>query len=201
MKLNSVIQKALPGDENGFILVVSMLILAALSIIGLAGTNTTSLELQIAGNERRVRRLFYEAESATFAVAQKIEKNEIDKLTKIEIDKIPLYEETDRGTRTRNEKKKELKKACADLKVKDWSSTTALASVYPALSQQQLQQALTDVSDLLSTPSVLVLDMGIADGSSLSMSDETNVHEYYLLGQAASGNAEEKIGIGYKKRQ
>ena len=51
--------------EEGFILVVTMLILVVLSIIGLSATSLTRTELQIAGNDRIHKETFYQADGGT----------------------------------------------------------------------------------------------------------------------------------------
>lgn len=51
--------------EDGFILVITMLILVVLSIIGISATNLTELELKIAGNDRVHKETFYRADGGT----------------------------------------------------------------------------------------------------------------------------------------
>jgi len=60
-------------NENGFVLVVALLMLVVLTIIGLSGSSTTQIELQISGNERVARNLFYTAEAAAYEAAQRLE--------------------------------------------------------------------------------------------------------------------------------
>lgn len=50
--------------ENGFAIITAMLFLITLTIIGIAATNTTSIEMNIAGNERVYKQSFYNAEGA-----------------------------------------------------------------------------------------------------------------------------------------
>ncbi len=50
-------------NENGFALITTILILAILTFIGIAGTNTTIFELKIAGNEKVAYQRFYTADS------------------------------------------------------------------------------------------------------------------------------------------
>ncbi len=50
-------------DEQGFALVVTLLILALLTVMGTAAINTTSFELKISGNERMARQRFIVADS------------------------------------------------------------------------------------------------------------------------------------------
>jgi hypothetical protein len=62
-------------NENGSALLVSMLILGLLTIIGIAVTRTTDIELQIAGNDRMHKTAFYEADSGTEYGAELLEQN------------------------------------------------------------------------------------------------------------------------------
>lgn len=49
-------------QEEGFVLVTALLIMLVLTIIGIAATTNTSIELQIAGNDKVHKKTFYEAE-------------------------------------------------------------------------------------------------------------------------------------------
>ncbi len=50
-------------NEDGFALVSVLLILAILTVIGVAATNTANFELKIVGNERQANQRFYAADS------------------------------------------------------------------------------------------------------------------------------------------
>jgi hypothetical protein len=50
-------------NEKGSVLLVALIMLALLSLIGVAATRTTSTELQIAGNEKFQKIAFYTAEA------------------------------------------------------------------------------------------------------------------------------------------
>jgi len=50
-------------NENGFALISTILILAILTFIGVAATNTAVFELKIAGNEKQAKQRFYAADS------------------------------------------------------------------------------------------------------------------------------------------
>ena len=60
-------------NEDGTILVISLIVLALASMIGIAATMTASLELQISGNDRHYAENFYRAEAATMVGARAIE--------------------------------------------------------------------------------------------------------------------------------
>ena len=51
------------NNEQGFVLIASLMMLMVLMIIGIAATNTTTIELQISGNDKVQKMNFYVAES------------------------------------------------------------------------------------------------------------------------------------------
>lgn len=62
-------------NEDGFVLVTSLLILLILVIIGVAATTNTMLELQIAGNEKVHKETFYSAEGSVALGVEVLEQN------------------------------------------------------------------------------------------------------------------------------
>lgn len=50
-------------EEDGSIIVIALVVLALVTVIGISSTNTTSVELQIAANEKFQKIAFYSAES------------------------------------------------------------------------------------------------------------------------------------------
>ncbi len=50
-------------NQDGFILVVGLMVLVILSVIGIASIRTANIELQIAGNDRQEKQIFYGTES------------------------------------------------------------------------------------------------------------------------------------------
>ena len=67
-------------NEDGSVIVIALLIMALLTIIGISATNTTSIELQIAGNDRIYKQNFYRAEGAAMAGAQSLENETVSNL-------------------------------------------------------------------------------------------------------------------------
>ena len=49
--------------EEGFVLVTALVMMAILSFLGMAALSTTMIELQIAGNDRQEKKIFYGTES------------------------------------------------------------------------------------------------------------------------------------------
>jgi len=62
-------------NENGSLLVISLIILMLLTLIGIAITTTASLELQIAGNERLHKNSFYRADGGSEISYELLEQN------------------------------------------------------------------------------------------------------------------------------
>lgn len=57
-------------DNNGSILVVAMLVLLILTLIGIAATNTSNIEMRITGNETAYKSSFYDTDAGvSWAVA------------------------------------------------------------------------------------------------------------------------------------
>jgi len=60
-------------DEEGFVLITGLLILLILTMLGITATRNTSIELQIAGNDRLHKETFYSAESGAILGTEIIE--------------------------------------------------------------------------------------------------------------------------------
>ena len=60
-------------NERGFVLITSLLMLLVLMIIGIAATNTTTIDLQISGNDKVSKQTFYQAESGTQVGSELVE--------------------------------------------------------------------------------------------------------------------------------
>jgi len=65
----------LKDDESGFILIAVLVTLMLLVVIGFSATSTTTVEMQIAGNDKVHKRTFYEADGGTEVGGRMIEEN------------------------------------------------------------------------------------------------------------------------------
>ena len=71
-------QNCIPGSENneeGFVLIVALVIMLVLTIIGIAANRNTTTELQIAGNDRAHKETFYIADGGTEIASEILEQN------------------------------------------------------------------------------------------------------------------------------
>ena len=63
------------ANETGSLMVIAVVLLMLLTVIGIAITTTTSIELQIAGNDRLHKTAFYAADGATDVASELLEQN------------------------------------------------------------------------------------------------------------------------------
>ena len=61
-------------NEQGFVLIVSLLMLVVLMIIGIAATTTTTIDLQISGNDKVAKKTFYQADAGSEAGIEIVEE-------------------------------------------------------------------------------------------------------------------------------
>ena len=60
------------GNEEGSVLLVALLIMVLLTLIGIAATTTTNIELEISGNEKTHKIAFYRADSGVYCTPKLI---------------------------------------------------------------------------------------------------------------------------------
>jgi hypothetical protein len=63
------------NNEQGFVLIVALLVMVVLTIIGIAATRNTSLELMISGNDKVHKRTLYQAEAGAVLSTEVLEQN------------------------------------------------------------------------------------------------------------------------------
>lgn len=57
-------------NEGGYVLVITMFLLLMLTVIGIAATHTSSVEMKISGNNKKMVQAFYAAEGALITVLE-----------------------------------------------------------------------------------------------------------------------------------
>lgn len=62
-------------NEDGFVLIVAMVMLVILTMLGVFALNSTDIEIQIAGNDRVAKETFYRAEAGVQSGFEVIEQN------------------------------------------------------------------------------------------------------------------------------
>jgi len=74
-------EKCLLKNEDGFVLVIALIMMVLLTLLGISASTTTEIEIQIAGNERSHGIAFYAAEAAGAYVAGSPELYGSDNIT------------------------------------------------------------------------------------------------------------------------
>ena len=172
MKIRSVNRL---NTEDGSVLVLALLMLAFLSILGVSATTTSTIEVQIAGNDRAFKQNFYKAEAGAMEAAKRLE-NETD--TTVLINRTPIYLTLfDSAVDMTQSSKWDYDDAGGDD-----NAETADVSIDPG-----------------GTTYLSIVDIGIAAGSSLSLGS-TNLHEYAIYGLYKSTDGESLVEVGYRRR-
>ena len=60
-------------NEDGSVMILALILLVLLTLMGISATSTSTIEVQIAGNERDYKQNFYETEAAVMTGAQLLE--------------------------------------------------------------------------------------------------------------------------------
>ena len=60
------------NNENGSVIIAAIFILVLVTILGVAATNTTTLELQIAANDQFMKMAFYNSDASLYGTAKLI---------------------------------------------------------------------------------------------------------------------------------
>lgn len=63
------------GNQDGTVLIVALLMLILLTVIGISASTISSIDIQIAGNEKFYKIAFYAADGGTEAGSELLEKN------------------------------------------------------------------------------------------------------------------------------
>ena len=169
-------------NESGFVLVTSLFVLVILTLVGISGVTNTSVELQIAGNDRQIKEMFYDAEAAAIESSGYLEEeNDPDELIATRTSKPWLLDTESDGTDPVRH----------DNRSATWEDPTYKGNLIAAFDNP----GVTEVK-------LAAVDHGIVTGSaaeSLKVAG-TSVHGYRLFGYAKQNNSWKLIEIGYRKR-
>lgn len=72
MKKSVSLMRSPLNNEKGSVIVAALFILVVVTILGIAATNTSTLELQIASNDQIIKMAFYNADSALYGTSKLI---------------------------------------------------------------------------------------------------------------------------------
>lgn len=156
------------NNQEGSVLVVALIMLVLLTILGIAATNTSTLETRIAGNERVYKQNLYAAEAAAMECAQRIDNGE---------DEMTIMGDRDDNWLLDNDSGQD----------KDNSLGTPLSIEDGDFDERILDEAVWnavagDSANVPGEAQFLAYFMGVTHGASLDMS-QTNVYDYRTFGR------------------
>jgi len=167
------------NNEQGFVLIAALMMLLVLMIIGIAATNTTTIELQISGNDKLSKQVFYQAESVVSEAVRIITNDSSSNLedpnffTWLHLDpggsSPPILTLGSAGTEQ------------ADVRNDSFWTTNGAASLLPVTGSQTLRMA--------------GASRGIAPGGSLDLGS-SRIHLYDVYGRSRQHNALAIIKVG-----
>ncbi len=183
------------NNEEGSAIVMALIVLAMLTIIGIVSTNDTVFELQIVRNEAMYRRNFYRAESAIVEAAQRLE-------TSNAADSLPTttsYKWLNNAVGAPDMEDMASWKDNAD--IPDWDDPTNwINPPWPQLaSPSSPANNMDDPADNRNNTRYAALCNGIAAGSSLSMTNGSNLYSYSIYGlfDSTADQGRSLIKMGY----
>lgn len=160
-------------NSDGYVLVTAMLMLLILTLIGIAATSTATFELQISGNDKRAKQVFYDAESAAYEGAQRVaNETDSDHLKPGRSRHKWLISTQDKYDYVNNASK--------------WNNN-------------QIRSGMSTTENLAG---VVALGSGVIKGdkaASIKMTNST-VYGFQILGNSQHGKGSKTIEIGFKKR-
>ncbi|MCP4579684.1 MAG: hypothetical protein GY846_25720 [Deltaproteobacteria bacterium] len=173
-------------NEDGTILVISLIVLALASMIGIAATMTASIELQISGNDMHYAENFYRAEAAVMAGASAIES------TPTAVLKAGNFNaEGETGTQTTLATEALLPDSDDIANCTNWATGAGSADTPDALSAEGYNARFLPVKK--------------PPPGSLDMTASTQIHEFTIYGRSILETASKRLGeviveVGYRKR-
>jgi len=172
-------EKTWQNHEGGSVLIVALIMLVLLTLLGIAATTTTEIEMQIAGNERLYKQNLYSAEAVAMECAQSLED------TDLEAPNISWLFSL--GSLTK-----------ADIRLVDTGD-----AANPWENPIGVDNTIAASSATVSNARYLVVKEGIAAGTSLGLGAGSQVHSYAVYGRrynAANPNLGRAIiNLGYRK--
>ncbi len=159
-------------NENGSVIILAMIFLVLLTIIGMSAVDTSTIEVQISGNDVRYKTNFYRAEGAAMECAQIIES---------ETNPSFLHPQ---GT---NSPSWIFPNAVYDLSDSDIMDARVTAGEL-------------GVSNVHADASYGVEALGIGFGDSLDITAPSQMNEYAIYGFYSGNDGQSHVVVGYKKR-
>ncbi len=172
------------NNDKGSVINVALLILILLTLIGMAVSKNSVVDIKIAANEKTYKQNFYQAEGAAIQAAQIIENK-----TAAILKNRSVYAAN--GLRFLNQPA-DLPSYSTDPATRDSAIAAEDNWVTDAGGTANSAAGLQDTS-------FLAIDQGIAQGGSLDIST-SQLHSFDIYGRSCLNNGKATISIGFLKR-
>lgn len=180
--IKNIVNRCIPESEEGSVLVIAMIMLALLTIIGISATNTSTIEVQIAANDRFYKQNLSAAEGAAMECVQRMENGGEEMKEMTSTRDVWLIDGADNFNRSG------VSVPGADTITDDdnWKDSDMGTA-------QSCEVAMLEPNSRF-----MAFYGGIAEGSSLDMTKST-VYEYRVFGRSTRNNGLVIVGVGYRK--
>ena len=186
------------NNEEGSAIVIALIVLVMLTIIGTVSTSNTVFELQIVRNEAIYRRNFYSAESAIVEAAQRLETSGPANLLPISTTFNWLNNALDAPNLANMDSWKDNADPPNWIDPPGWTNPPWPVT---GASKSFASNNMDAPADPRNNTRYSVICNGIAGGSSLSMTNGTNLYSYSIYGlfDSTANQGRSLIKMGYYK--
>lgn len=168
--MNTMRQKYVIGNEDGSVLILSLVILAVLLIIGMSATTTSNIENLITRNVEEYTVALYRAEAAAMVAAQNLENADPNPRDDPDLD--------------------------SDINPDSWLYKTVVSDIFDDNNWTNAEPVDINVNQ---NPEIISDSRGIVEGSSLDMA-KSNVYGYTAYGRGRGDRGGVVIvGVGYRR--
>jgi len=162
-------EKHILKGEEGNVLIISLILLVLLTMLGISSTRTSSIDLQVAGNNMTYKRNLFFGEAAAFEAVQNMQETDLETAAPNWI----------------------LPEGVTDTDIRDtnqWDTSFAGGKT-----------AQTSTIDAGGAARYLAVSGGLVDtGESLDMT-RTKIHEFSVYGRCDRTNGTSIVKMGYRK--
>lgn len=186
---------SIANNDEGFVLVLCLLIMMVLSVGGIMATRTSTTDVKIAGNERSIKNNLYQGEAVSTEGSQCIGNES----TMIDLRAMGDWLERVDGknlTTSQQTEMDNLEEGDED----EWDEEIIFATVI----NRTCFSTVSGIDDGSQAIAKKAYGLGIASGSdassSLKMTTNSAMYNFKIIGLSAQGVGEKTVEIGFRKR-
>lgn len=193
------------NNDQGSILIYTLIVLIVLSLVGAIGIQTTWFEIKLAGNDRLINRLKIKAESTALTAVELVDKQKPLTLKDSNWESPTRMPWFSRGldcqfdTVSGEDKRGALNTYIRDIShwVDDQDGPANCAALVPERDNARSKSFLKEFKQCR----FQVIDVEVAQGSSLQIGNNySTMHNLYITGLSEENQGKCLVQIGYRKR-